>query len=131
MHGNPIEPNSFHAWLLSANGLAECGFEEWLFDPGMMFGSDRKWWGGGGPRTTPHEGLDLCFFRVGLSATRRLLAGTKIPAAFEGTVVHMCDDYLGKTVFVKHQGIADEDRHLFTIYGHTQPRPRQTPDREK
>jgi hypothetical protein len=119
--GSAFEPGSFHTWLLSANGLTQQGFKEWVFHPGMLFGSGQEWWGAAGDRAAPHEGLDLCLFKDGSSATRQVRAGTKIPAAFAGTIVNLCDDFLGKSVFIRHDAIANAGRHLFTIFGHTQP----------
>jgi hypothetical protein len=117
----PAAPGAFRAGLLSANVLTGRRFKEWVFHPGMLFGSDRKWWGGGGTRTTLHEGLDLCFFRDHSSEIRQLQPGAKVTAILEGTIAHICDDFLGKSIFVRHDSVAKEDKHLYTIYGHTRP----------
>jgi hypothetical protein len=121
MHSQTFEPSSFQTRLLSANALAQRGFKEWLFHPGMLFGSDRKWWGNGGTRTAPHEGIDLFLYRDNSSATQQLRAGAKIPAVFDGTIVQVCDDFLGKSVFVRHDGIEHQGNRLLTIYGHVSP----------
>ena len=42
--------------LVRINGLQ---FNKWIFEPGMLFMSGSKWWGGKGNRTEWHNGLDL------------------------------------------------------------------------
>ena len=52
----------FFDYLLSANRPRLDGFRQWLFHPGMLFQARQQWWGKEKPRSTPHEGLDLCWF---------------------------------------------------------------------
>ena len=53
----------FCEYLVGLNNLDEQGFEKWVFQPGMLFHSTHRWWGNGGRRDHPHEGLDLCLYR--------------------------------------------------------------------
>lgn len=51
----------------------------------------------------------------------RLGDKTKIPAIYDGTVVGIFPDFLGKSVIIEH-GFTDNDNHRFyTIYGHINP----------
>ncbi|MBI2836607.1 MAG: hypothetical protein HYX85_02815 [Chloroflexi bacterium] len=111
----------FDARLRALNSLDEEGFSEWIFDPAMLFGSTVKWWGDRGKRNTPHEGLDLRPYRTGDGVVHRLDAGAKVPVMFDGEVVNVIDDFLGKSVFVRHGGFETEGCHLYTIYGHIVP----------
>lgn len=46
------------------NGF-EKEFSEWYYKKGMGFQDRMKWWGDEGQRKTPHEGIDLCCFKIG------------------------------------------------------------------
>ena len=117
------EAHSFRGLLVSINTLESKGFREWLFLAGMLFNARRKWWGNRGRRATPHEGLDIGIFRTATSQPCSLAQGAAIPAIFEGEVVKVCDDFLGKSIFLRHDTRGSGGSHLFTVYGHTQPYP--------
>jgi hypothetical protein len=121
VQSGPPESITFNARLLSRNGLVGQGFKEWVFLRGMLFGAERTWWGTLAARTAPHEGLDICLFRDGFSTMHQVEPGLKVPAAFGGTIIHICSDFLCESLFVRHDDIAGQDRHLFTIYGHIEP----------
>lgn len=107
--------------LLRENSLQVRGFQAWLFDPAMLYRAGRMWWDDRGPRPRPHEGLDLClYWRRGLEIAR-LGPQTRIPAAYAGTVVHLCEDYIGRSVMIAHRfpGLPGQ---YYTLYGHTRPR---------
>jgi murein DD-endopeptidase MepM/ murein hydrolase activator NlpD len=114
--------SSFRRLIVSSNKLESKGFREWLFLTGMLFNARQKWWGDHGPRAAPHEGLDIGIYRTESLETCRLPEGALVPAVFSGEVVKLCDDFLGKSIFVKHDTIRSGPSHLFTIYGHTEPR---------
>lgn len=103
------------------NRLEEFDFERLVFYPGMLFGADYKWWGDRRKRDKPHEGIDICFYRTVKGDIR--LVGPKflIPAMFAGKAVKIIDDYLGKSVFVRHDVRDGQRRQLYTIYGHAVP----------
>jgi hypothetical protein len=116
--GLPVS-NSFHARFLNINHLDKSGFKDWLFASGMLFGARAKWWGDGGERSIPHEGIDLKYYRTIEGKTTGIGPDTKIPVTFNGTVVAVIDDFLGKSVFVKHEQYHQPSAILFTVYGHT------------
>ena len=111
----------FTAHLIRENGLQEQGFEGWLFHPGMLFNAADTWWGRKGKRTRPHEGLDLCFYKDGQGSVLRLQEGSRVPAIYDGAVVKIIDDFLGKSVIVEHRLPSAPGRALIAVYGHTVP----------
>ncbi|MBF0302302.1 MAG: hypothetical protein HQK73_04625 [Desulfamplus sp.] len=83
-----------------------CG--EWLFYPGMLFGSCDKWWADWGQRYTPHEGLDITFYRKKTyNITSRNFdicsfdSNIVVPAMGDGIVLNICKDFLGQSVIIK------------------------------
>lgn len=117
MEESPSPQRSGFTDVISAkNALA---FKSWVFCPGMLFGSDHKWWGGRGVRGTAHEGLDLLLYKNDQGEVLRLDENTRIPAIYDGTVVRVIDDYLGRSIFIDH-GMHGEKR-LITAFGHTKP----------
>ena len=119
--GLELPATDFDRRLIAGNGLAEVGFSRWVFYPGMLFDSSEKWWGQGGRRTRPHEGLDICLFMDAGDTIFRIDQGAQIPALYAGRVVSIIEDYVGKSLFVRH-GVHDtHGRQLYTIYGHTDP----------
>ncbi len=117
------EKNGFAAELIRVNQLDQLGFEQFVFYPGMLFGSWDKWWGSPGYRHASHEGLDLCFFQAADGSCYRLDAATCIPMAGDSRIVHIMDDFLGQTV-VAGRMVPDMDgRELLTIYAHIRPAP--------
>jgi len=106
--------------LLTRNIVAgDYGFKEWIFCPGMLFNAADKWWGDLGKRTRPHEGLDICLYRNRHNRIVCLGKGTAVPAMFDGVVVKIIDDFLGKSVIIDHS--FPGHRPFCTIYGHTIP----------
>ena len=119
----PDVPRSqFTETLIRANGLKGKNFLQWVFEPGMLFNGQHKWWGDRGKRTTPHEGLDVFLYRDQSGAINRFDAGTGIPAIADGVVVKILDDFLGTSLFIKCSSPLDEGRRFFIFYGHTVPR---------
>ena len=116
-----MKKTGFSDDLIRENRLKERGFAEWVFHPGMLFDAGEKWWGDRGNRKKPHEGLDLSLFRDKFGHIYELDSTTKIPVIYNGEVVEIEDDFLGQSVFVRHN-ISDADQNwLHTIYGHTTP----------
>jgi hypothetical protein len=110
----------FREWLQRLTD--ESGFERWIFRPGMLFGDRIEWWGDCNRRRTEHEGLD---FAEGLSpdaAIRNIPEGAPARAITDGEIVACLDDFLGKTVVVRHSSIIDRYGDVFhTFYSHIQP----------
>jgi murein DD-endopeptidase MepM/ murein hydrolase activator NlpD len=111
----------FQERLLLFNNIDRLRFKEWIFYPGMLFGSLDKWWGDLGKRQKPHEGLDLCLYRTKEGKIHYLAEETKIPVIFEGQVVKVSADFLGESVFVGHDAYDSNGNRLYTIYGHIKP----------
>ncbi len=117
-------PNGkFFEYFLDANRSRLTGFGHWLFHPGMFFQAQRQWWGEQKPRPTPHEGLDVCWFRDRLGDQRALPTTTVIPAPFPGRIVKIGADFLGESIFLLHPGLGGDGRDVLTAMGHTQPLP--------
>jgi hypothetical protein len=111
----------FSEHLVGYNGLDKKGFEEWLFFPGMLFNATDKWWGDKGARGKPHEGLDLALYRDKNGKNHGLDESIKIPVMYEGKVVTIINDFIGKTLCVAHNICNDNENVLFSIYGHINP----------
>ncbi|BBO15799.1 conserved hypothetical protein [Candidatus Brocadia pituitae] len=118
-----VRKSRFHKFLIKLNNLDTSGFKEWVFYPGMVFNNQYKWWGNGGIRQRPHEGLDFCFYRDVAGQDHSLDEKTKIPVMYTGEIVSIHDDFLGKSLFVRHAIFDDYENRLHTIYGHTNPYP--------
>ncbi len=113
--------SSFFADLLAGNQPQMAGFRNWLFKPGMEFGARETWWGARKPRPAPHEGIDLYCFADAAGRIRQLDAATRIPATFAGTIARISRDFLGQSIFLRHEIFAADGRQLITAYGHTRP----------
>ena len=111
----------FTLYIVRENALDRKNFASWAFYPGMLFESPDKWWGDLGKRNTPHEGLDIRFYMDSKGRSLSLNEKTKIPVMFDGTIVKITNDFLGKTIIMAHD-FSDLDKGKFcTIYGHITP----------
>lgn len=117
-----LKNTRFTEWLIQKNALDRGGFQGWAFFPGMLFQSTDKWWGDRKKRDKPHEGLDLCLYKNREGAIVRLEEKAKIPVIYDGSVVGIIDDFLGKSIIVEHPFAHRDNARLCTIYGHTIPR---------
>ena len=81
----------------------------------MLFGSASKWWGDRGKRKTGHEGLDLFLYRNNVGDILRLAENTSVPVIYDGKVIKIINDFLGKSIFMEH------GNRLITVYGHITP----------
>jgi peptidase M23-like protein len=107
--------------LIQANGWRDGAFKEWVLYPGMLFRAPTQWWGDRAKRKTPHEGLDLCFYRDKEDRMLSLDGDTQIPAMVDGVVVGMIGDFLGTSVIVRHCIPGNDAAAFYTMYGHTDP----------
>ena len=82
----------FTEYFKRANGLADNGFSEWVFLPGMLFRAPHKWWGKGGKRDNLHEGLDLCIYRDRRNRICHFKETTRIPAMYDGVVLKIINE---------------------------------------
>lgn len=106
---------------MACNRLDAVGFREWVFHPGMLFGALEMWWGRGGNRDRPHEGLDVRCYRDAGGRIHGLDGTIRVPVMYEGEIAAIRDDFLGRSVFVRHPIRDGGGRRLHTIYGHTAP----------
>jgi hypothetical protein len=119
---NTIPESTFKTFFVKYNNdFHTYGFKEWIFYPGMLFQDMEAWWTDNRFRPAPHEGIDLCFYRDNREQVRRISNGAKIPAMYAGDIVHIHDDFLGKSIYVKHSINDKGGNALHTIYGHTIP----------
>jgi murein DD-endopeptidase MepM/ murein hydrolase activator NlpD len=115
-----LTSSCFTESLINKNALKGNKFKEWIFSPGMLFGSIEKWWDAG-KRDKPHEGLDLCFYADLEQKILHFTEDLKIPAIFNGVVAGIIEDFLGKSIIIKHNISAGSGRPFFSIYGHVIP----------
>jgi hypothetical protein len=111
----------FTEYLIRKNALDEGRFNEWVFCPGMLFHSTAKWWGDQEKRDKPHEGLDLCLYKDREDTILRLGEKLRVPVIYDGVVVGIVDDFLGKSLIIEHLFSDCDNNKLCTIYGHTIP----------
>ncbi len=116
---NVIPKSTFSKLFVQYNDIAAYNFEEWVFRSGMLFQNLQTWWSNGDARTIPHEGIDFCFFRDKSGRVSRLGKGAKIPVMYDGEIVHIHDDFMGESIYVKHNIGDGNGKVLYTIYGHT------------
>ena len=114
-----LEKSHFTENLVRINALR---FNKWVFEPGMLFKSELKWWGDRGWRGERHSGLDLLSYESDDGTVKTIGAHIKVPVIYEGTLVRRIKDFLGYTVFVAHESYEGDSR-LYTIYGHVLPAP--------
>jgi hypothetical protein len=110
----------FREWMRQLR--LESGFESWNFLPGMFFGDPTEWWGEENRRRTLHEGIDFAAgFQRDLTS-HSIPEGTPVRALADGEIVAILDDFLNKTVVVRHPKILNGTGDLFfTFYSHIYP----------
>lgn len=89
-----------------------------------MFNATFKWWGDRGQRYKPHEGIDLCLYMDGRNRMLRINGEIRIPVLYDGVIVRIIDDFLGKTVIAEHRLSDSDNDKFYTIFGHVQPNDR-------
>ena len=110
----------FREWLTLLT--AESGFESWIFRPGMLFGDHIEWWGDRNQRRTEHEGLDFAEGVRPGAALCRIPEGTPVRVMADGKVVAVLDDFLNKTVVVRHPNVTNGNGDVFyAFYSHIHP----------
>ena len=117
-------PDSFAAdfqeWIGSLG--ENSGLTSWVFHPGMLFGDPMEWWSDGYRRRTQHEGVDFAEgVRPGFGICR-IPEGTPVGSILEGESVAVLDDFLAKTIVVRHSTILNAKGDVFyTLFSHIQP----------
>jgi hypothetical protein len=115
----------FFSDMLAANQAGMRRFKRWLFEPGMLFNARQAWWGEKKSRPTPHKGLDLCAFEEVDGRNHPVDGKIRIPATFAGEIIKIGPDFLGQSIYLRHEifSPSPSSRQLWTIYGHTRPLP--------
>jgi hypothetical protein len=93
----------------------------WLFYPGMLQESNRKWWADFGIRASCHEGIDICFYRFGAGPIHSLPPGAQVPAMAPGRVLNITEDLLGKSLVVSLPDEPWQDGGPVMVYSHLDP----------
>jgi len=111
-----------YSWhLIRNNGIDRFGFQKWILQRGMLFDSAEKWWPSEGKRPTEHEGLDICLFQDDNDNLHELAAPIQVPAAMNGRIVKIMQDFLDLSVMAYHEAFSDDEWGFYTIYAHTTP----------
>ena len=105
---------------------AESRAGEWIFHHGMLFLSPHTWWQNRktskpDKRKTPHEGIDILFFKDRNKQIQNLGTNTLIPAATDGEVINICHDFIGKSIVVRHNISFMQQLDLIFVYAHIVP----------
>jgi len=97
----------------------ESGFVSWVFRSGKLFGACTEWWGDRNRRFAEHEGIDFAEGRDSNGLIRPIPEGTIVRVIDEGETIAILDDFLGKTVLVRHPHLANNHGSvLHTQYSH-------------
>ncbi len=109
----------FRQYLAALASVNRLGTDvSWLFYPGMLPDSPFKWWGDFGRRPASHEGIDICFYRIRNGPVRSLPAGALVPAWSTGTVINVCEDFLGKSLVVAPEPAPSTETRVLEVYSH-------------
>ena len=117
-----LQSINYSRHIIRCNGIDSWGFKKWVLHTGMLFNSLEKWWPSEGKRPTGHEGLDICLFQDDNNNLRELVAPIQIPAAMEGRIVKIMQDFLDLSIVVYHEKFSDAEWGFYTIYAHTTPK---------
>lgn len=118
---NPLPASRFTTAFTSLNWESAPDFSSWSFRSGMKFGDFSKWWDEGNQRPSPHEGLDLAAYLDSTENRHSLRPGIYIPPLFDGKVLNIIDDFLGKTIIVQHRYKSDQGLRLLSFTAHILP----------
>ena len=99
--------------LARANGLGDK--VEWGFYPGMLQDSFDKWWDDFGQRPKAHEGVDICYFR---QEEKMVPGNLLVPAMEDGIILNRCDDFLGQSLVISHDGFTLFPQRVVFVYSH-------------
>ena len=94
-------------------------FGQWHFERGMCFADSEKWWVPGKRRPTRHEGIDFCCYRAQNQEIIWFDEKTKVPVLYDGHIGEIFDDFLGKSVLVRH--FSENELQFCSIYAHIDP----------
>jgi murein DD-endopeptidase MepM/ murein hydrolase activator NlpD len=94
--------------------------EGWIFHHAMLFLSKASWWNN--LRKTPHEGIDLIFYKENKGKRiQKLNTDTFIPAATDGKIINICNDFIGKSIVVLDNSSGQNKFNIIYVYAHILP----------
>ncbi|MEW6428543.1 MAG: hypothetical protein AB1568_10960 [Thermodesulfobacteriota bacterium] len=119
-----LPASGFTPWMVTENRLCRGDGKRfrWIFHDGMGFGERRAWWREG-TRRVPHEGLDILYYRCGDDAAEALAARALVCPLYPGELVAMTEDFLGTTLWLRHEGVGTGAAALYGAMGHLAPLP--------
>lgn len=110
----------FPAWMDRLR--EESGFQSWYFRSGRLFGACTEWWGDRNRRYAEHEGIDFAEGRRPNGLVGPIPEGTPVRAVADGEVGAVLDDFLGRTILVRHPHLVNRQGSvLYTQYSHIVP----------
>lgn len=113
--GSELDNNCYLRRFQTCNQLAF--LHSFFFMKGMHFLDSYQWWNEK-KRSSCHEGLDIATF-LDYSATRQLYpAKSLIPVLLPGIAVHQHSDFLGHTLYVRHEQVKQQSKILHSLYAH-------------
>lgn len=115
------EPSSFTEAFVSFNCPESIHRFRWSFQAGMLYQDNGCWWKPA-RRVHPHEGVDFCGYYAGMRGEVKKVGLDLVPSLYDGIVVRINDDFLGKTVWMKHPAIQCDRLILFSALGHIRPK---------
>lgn len=115
--------DQYAALLSRLNEKSVKGIKKITLLPGMDFRDREKWWIRGEKRCRPHEGVDLVCCEDDAGKRHFLGEGIKVPCLASGEIVSICDDFLGKSVFVR--GESSSLGSIVAVYAHILPKGRR------
>ena len=111
---------AYQSWEASFGKGLGMWFRGFLFEPGMLFGSEVLWWPPHKRRQAPHEGLDYQLFADPSGGSHPVPPGTPVPSILPGVVVASFQDFIRSTCIVKHD-VKRDGRVLHSVFGHVAP----------
>lgn len=110
----------FNKRLTACNPALAGEFQHWIQEPGTCFGDEYLWWGERKKRIAPHEGIDLLCYADRQGKKHQLAPGMRIPAIFSGRAVQLHQDFLNRSLYLRHDRFRRQGAVLHTVYGHVQ-----------
>jgi hypothetical protein len=114
--------SKFTKYFIKANGLSDGEFDEWVLSSDMLFEATNGWWGNQTKRKSPHEGIDVGFYRNRNKKVIGFDESIRISALFDGVVVGVFSDFIGQSILMRHTITDSRNRELCSIFGHINPR---------
>ena len=110
----------FREWLKRLG--SESGVDSWIFRRGMFFNDRIEWWGAECRRRTLHEGIDFAEVLLPDGTAHHVPEGMPVHALAQGEIVAFLDDFLNKTIVVRHPTVRNENGDIFyTLFSHINP----------